>query len=63
MDGPTIHPRPAVAAAGQAVGFSLLFFALHAKGCATKSCAGALRSLTMAEVERARGMSAAAAAE
>jgi len=46
-----------------AIGFSLLFFALHVKGMRNEILRRRLRALTMAEVDRARGSSAPAAAE
>jgi heme exporter protein C len=62
MDGPTIHPDLLWPLLVSAIGFSLLFFALHAKGMRNEILRRRLRSLTMAEVDRARGASAAAAA-
>jgi heme exporter protein C len=61
VGGPTIHPDLLWPLLISAVGFSLLFFALHAKGMRNEILRRRLRSLTMAEVDRARGMSAAAA--
>jgi heme exporter protein C len=63
MDGPTIHSDLLWPLLYSAVGFSLLFFALHAKGMRNEILRRRLRSLTMAEVDRARAVSASAAAE
>jgi heme exporter protein C len=63
MDGPTIHPDLLWPLLVSAIGFSLLFFALHGKGMRNEILRRRLRSLTMAQVDRARGASAAAAAE
>jgi heme exporter protein C len=63
MDGPTIHPDLLWPLLVSAIGFSLLFFALHMKGMRNEILRRRLRALTMAEVDRARGVSAPAAAE
>ncbi len=63
LDGPTIHPDLLWPLLYSAVGFSLLFFALHTKGMRNEILRRRLRSLTMAEVDRARTVSATAAAE
>ena len=54
MDGPTIHPDLLQPLIWSALGFSLLFFALHMKGMRNEIWRRRVRSLTMAEVERAR---------
>lgn len=61
VGGPTIHPDLLWPLLVSAIGFSLLFFALHAKGMRNEILRRRLRSLTMAEVDRARAMSAAVA--
>jgi heme exporter protein C len=64
MDGPTIHSDLLWPLLFSAVGFSLLFFALHMKGMRNEVLRRRLKSLTMAEVDRARTIpSASAAAE
>jgi len=64
MDGPTIHSDLLWPLLFSAVGFSLLFFALHMKGMRNEVLRRRLESLTMAEVDRARTIpSASAAAE
>jgi heme exporter protein C len=61
MDGPTIHSDLLWPLIISALGFSLLFFALHMKGMRNEILRRRLKSLTMAEVDRARSVSAAAA--
>jgi heme exporter protein C len=63
MDGPTIHSELLIPLVYSAIGFSLLFFALHMKGMRNEILRRRLRSLTMAEVDRARTVSASAPAE
>ena len=63
MDGPTIHNDLLIPLVYSAIGFSLLFFTLHMKGMRNEILRRRLKSLTMAEVDRARTVSASAAAE
>ncbi|MDX2308031.1 MAG: heme ABC transporter permease [Hyphomicrobium sp.] len=53
MDGPTIHPDLLYPLIWSAVGFSLLFFALHMKGMRNEILRRRVKALTLARVERA----------
>lgn len=64
MGGSTIHPDLLQPLLISAVGFSMLFIALHLKGMRNEVLRRRVKALTMAEVERAaRGGQATAAAE
>lgn len=52
MGGPTIHEDLLIPLLVSAVGFSLLFFTLHAMGMRNEILRHRLKSLTMAEVDR-----------
>jgi len=53
VGGPAIHPSILVPLLVMAVGFTLLFFAMHLKAMRNEILRRRVRSLTMAEVERA----------
>jgi heme exporter protein C len=61
MDGPTIHSDLLWPLLVSAIGFSLLFFALHMKGMRNEILWRRLKSLTLAEVDRVRSGAPAAA--
>lgn len=63
MGGSTIHPDILQPLLISAVGFTLLFIVLHLKGMRNEVLRRRVKSLTMAEVERASRGHAAAAAE
>jgi heme exporter protein C len=60
MGGSTIHPDLLTPLLYSALGFTLLFFALHMKGMRNEILRRRVKALTMAEVERARVGAAAA---
>jgi heme exporter protein C len=63
LDGPTIHPELLTPLLWSALGFTLLFFAMHMKAMRNIVLKRRLKSLTMAEVERAQTRTVGAAAE
>jgi heme exporter protein C len=63
LAGSSIHPDILLPLLWSAAGFTLLFFALHLKGMRNEILRRRLKSLTMAEVERANRGAAALAAE
>ncbi len=62
-DGPKIHSSQLIPLLISAIGFSLLFFAMHLKGMRNEILRRRVKSLRMAEVDRARAGEATVAAE
>ena len=62
-DGPKIHESQLYPLLYSAVGFSLLFFAMHMKGMRNEILRRRVKALRIAEVDRARASEAMAAAE
>ncbi len=62
-DGPKIHSSQLYPLLYSALGFSLLFFALHMKGMRNEILRRRVKALRVAEVDRARAAEAAAPAE
>lgn len=62
-DGPKIHPSQLYPLLYSALGFTLLFFALHMKGMRNEILRRRVKALRIAEVDRARAAEAAAPAE
>ncbi len=54
MGGPTIHPDLLWPLLYSAIGFTLLFFAMHLKGMRNEILRRRIKSLTLSEVERAQ---------
>jgi heme exporter protein C len=63
LGGSTIHPDILKPLLWSALGFTLLFFALHMKGMRNEILRRRVKSLSIAEVEHARAAEATGAAE